>query len=1344
MQGAMESNAARSRLEIVSSRAEKWADELIDLSASNTLLAFKTTKTTSLDLTDADNGRLRTLLQGGRCRISTLVADPARRAALCKQATPVRRRIGQLEEEQGLSPARIGGGLLLTDRHPNSASTSFAFRAPLVLWPAALRSVQGGADFELEAVDEPEVNVVLLHALQRHLGIDLDVAQAAADLARIADETDEPLMKIGRVADHLARTAIGHRHDVRFDLTHVALGLFSYEKLPMVNDLRLAKTSLAEHDVIAALAGAPNDLATRFDSGWSPPYPDHILPADDHLVAEADSSQHRAINAALHGLDAVIVGPPGTGKSQTIANIIAGAAALGKRVLFVAEKRAAIEAVTQRLQAAGLDGLVFDLHQRSISRKDVARQLADTLDRVANTPQVSAQPQLDEELYTTRRELAVHAFNLHAPVEPWGLSPYAVVGRLATLPATAATDVRFRGSILNTLSADTFRQATVDLERFFDLGGPRHRRRETPWWNATIQSEDDVRDMRARLDHLTGRALAQAHIDFDSLLTQTGLRRPQHLQEWRGLLALLQGVSASIDEFGPDIFGGEPDRLTQLTGATGDGHYRQTHHISLTWRKRRELVRQANSLSQLRKSALHDRLSQALAHQRQWMANSLTGRPPGQVQGLADVLWRFDDLQHHLAAISMCVQLDGQLVDRSTEDVERRIRELDADRSTLDHIVKIKQLSSSLEALGLGPLLDDLCARQIPADQVGACFSWAWLHSLYDELKSTVPSFGSFSRASHERAVARFVDLDRNHLRQNRLRVQRSACEHLHEARLEHPEQAQLIATEAKKKSKHKSIRELLAAAPDVLLSLHPCWAMSPLIVSRMLPAEQLFDMVIFDEASQITPHDAVTSIMRGRQLVVAGDPKQLPPTNFFRKVFADDEGDEEDLEDFESILDVLEPKLHRYLLRWHYRSTDERLISFSNKHFYGDDLVAFPGSQAESPIVFEEVDGRAAPGTGGIASAEVERVVQLILDHAAERPSESLGVIALSEKHADAIDMALRHARKDRPDTDFFFADDLPAERRFFVKNLERVQGDERDAIVFTIGHAKAPNGVLPMRFGPLANQGGERRLNVAITRAKRRLTVVASFNAFDMRTEGKSRGVDLLRQFLEFASNGQRLDAIGQATGEALNGFERSVLDAMLRQRMPVHPQWGVGDYRIDFAVAHPDQPGRMVLAVETDGDRYHRAQSTRDRDRLRQSHLEALGWQFHRIWASEWFKDPEQELERVLTAWQDATSRSDDHICQPIELREPPITLVEPQPTGFERGPLPIHVRDKASEHSDEELVALFSWMLCDGMLADRGTRIDEARRVLDIRRLTPTMSERLDKALRIAEHAARRQP
>ena len=244
---------------------------------------------------------------------------------------------------------------------------------------------------------------------------------------------------------------------------------------------------------------------------------------------------------------------------------------------------------------------------------------------------------------------------------------------------------------------------------------------------------------------------------------------------------------------------------------------------------------------------------------------------------------------------------------------------------------------------------------------------------------------------AHDDAVRAYVRYDREHLRVNAQRVRRRVAEHLWVARQEHRDQSLLVEREAKKKTRHKPLRELLEKAPDVLLAAHPCWAMSPLVVSKMLPARRLFDLVVFDEASQVRPHDAVTSIMRGEQLVVAGDPKQLPPNNLFAWLEAespDDDGDA-DLGDYESILDVLEPMLPGHLLRWHYRSRDDRLIAFSNQHFYRSELVTFAGCRQESPIRLDVVDGTAPPGSNGIAQAEVERVVELVRQHAVLHPGE-------------------------------------------------------------------------------------------------------------------------------------------------------------------------------------------------------------------------------------------------------------------------------------------------------------------------------------------------------------------
>ena len=448
-------------------------------------------------------------------------------------------------------------------------------------------------------------------------------------------------------------------------------------------------------------------------------------------------------------------------------------------------------------------------------------------------------------------------------------------------------------------------------------------------------------------------------------------------------------------------------------------------------------------------------------------------------------------------------------------------------------------------------------------------------------------------------------------------------------------------------------MRELLPRAAETLTAIKPCWAMSPLVVASILPAGRWFDVVIFDEASQIPPAQAVSAISRATQVVVAGDERQLPPTSFFTAAMDDDAAapdpaDDSLTEGFESILDVLSAALPVRRLTWHYRSLDERLVSFANAQMYDGTLVTFPGTSEEAVVRLEVVDGSAPvqPGLEAIEStqAEVDRVVRLVLAHARTRPGESLGVIALGIKHANRIDQALRSALIGAEGLGDFFDED--AAERFFVKNLERVQGDERDAIILSIGYGKTPHGRVLHRFGPLNLEGGERRLNVAITRARRRMTVVSSFTAADLDpTRLKARGALMLRDFLSYAADGGSQPAPGDAT-KAVAPVDPLVDDLASRLRgagLVVHPGYGTSAQRLDLAVEDPQRRGRVLVAVETDGPRYAAMSSTRDRDRLRIEQLRRLGWEHVRIWSTDLFRDPARDVARVVAAVRRA---SDEH--------------------------------------------------------------------------------------------------
>jgi hypothetical protein len=450
-------------------------------------------------------------------------------------------------------------------------------------------------------------------------------------------------------------------------------------------------------------------------------------------------------------------------------------------------------------------------------------------------------------------------------------------------------------------------------------------------------------------------------------------------------------------------------------------------------------------------------------------------------------------------------------------------------------------------------------------------------------------SVGNFSAMAQDRTVGEYSGGDRDHIKTTSARIRRAYAERVVAAQDEFPDQAALVHKQASLKRRHMPVRDFMQNASDVLLALKPCWAMSPLVVSRLLPPKQYFDVVIFDEASQVTPADAVTSILRGRQLVVAGDDKQLPPTAFFSSASVEEESgnaDEDDLASLlggtvgvESILDALDPLAGFRMLTWHYRSRDERLIAFSNEHIYDRTLTTFPGADADHVLRHVLAPWSASADTNS-PEPEVSKVVELIFEHAHQRPNESLGVITMGIKHASRIEEAVRQRLRSDPQLAARFARffDEDQEERFFVKNIERVQGDERDAIILSVGYGKNSNETLVYRFGPLLIEGGERRLNVAVTRAKSRLTLVSSFSSRDMDPErSKAKGVDLLRQYLQYVESGGA--NLGDMVHDrpALNPFEIDVRDTLTRRGLSLTPQYGSSGYWIDFAAKHPSRPGQ-----------------------------------------------------------------------------------------------------------------------------------------------------------------------
>lgn len=556
------------------------------------------------------------------------------------------------------------------------------------------------------------------------------------------------------------------------------------------------------------------------------------------------------------------------------------------------------------------------------------------------------------------------------------------------------------------------------------------------------------------------------------------------------------------------------------------------------------------------------------------------------------------------------------------------------------------QRRASCKDMGLSPFLERV-QGQFPQVRLRDLFLKRFYQLWLDAVYRSDPNLRMFSAEEHERRIAAFSDLDRRQLELARKRVRTLLLQRAREM-LRNPQLSQcrqILRTEFGKVRRHRPIRRLMQEAGKLVQALKPCFLMSPLSISQFLGPEHVeFDLVIFDEASQIRPYDAVGAIFRGKQVVVVGDEKQLPPTPFFMYQVEveeiEDEAWESDtvVEEMESILGECIAKFQKeYWLQWHYRSRHESLIAFSNEKFYNKTLITFPSLHNDTPgfgIEFVHVqDGVYDRGGTRKNVREAQKVTELVMEHFQRWPTRSLGVVAFGEAQAEAILDELDFRRRWHPELEPLF--DESREEPFFVKSLENVQGDERDTIIISVGYGRDASGRLTMNFGPLNPAGGERRLNVLVTRAKFHVIVVSSILPHDIDcSRTNSEGVRLLRDYLLYAKGELRPDTVRLDTKPQFDSpFEEQVYKALQMHGLTLHSQVGVGPYRIDLAVVDPRNLNRYCLGIECDGATYHRWWTARERDRLREQVLQGMGWVIHRVWSQDWVKNRNREIEKIL---------------------------------------------------------------------------------------------------------------
>ncbi|MBE9563535.1 MAG: hypothetical protein IMF12_11810, partial [Proteobacteria bacterium] len=582
-----------------------------------------------------------------------------------------------------------------------------------------------------------------------------------------------------------------------------------------------------------------------------------------------------------------------------------------------------------------------------------------------------------------------------------------------------------------------------------------------------------------------------------------------------------------------------------------------------------------------------------------------------------DALGEFD-IQEWLAD-----EKDESCSPATLEQITTKIINCQASINSLANLINLYFLIQELDKLKLNPLVTAVLKQQIQPKHARLHFEYAVYQKIIHKLIRKHNILTQFTRSGHEHLRQQFIELDKKILQDTAKYIAHQAAKRKipqgnSTGRVSTFTDRSLLEHELNKKCRHIPIRQLVRRATKALQAIKPCFMMSPLSVSQYLPPGQIeFDLLIIDEASQVRPEDALGAIARCKRLVIVGDPKQLPPSQFFDRLVVNEE--DTILEGQESILDLGLSIFPNGSLQWHYRSAHESLIAFSNANFYANKLVVFPTAQIQQRVQFNYVAGTYSKGCN---LKEAEAIILAVTEHFKMTPELSLGIATLNIKQRDLI-------------RDLLDKKGLQVDKSFFIKNLENIQGDERDVIFISITYGPdVETGRIFQRFGPINSDDGWRRLNVLFTRAKQRLVLFSSLHSTDIQASSK-QGVKIFKSYLQYAETGKLIQSTNY--NNDISDFE-AVIGKILHE-------YG---YKTVFLVGiigvlHPDKENEYILGIEYDGANYHSAKSIRDRERLRTEMLVSKGWKIHRIWSIDWFKNRETEINRLLQALSEEDNRT-----------------------------------------------------------------------------------------------------
>ncbi|GAB3282486.1 hypothetical protein GCM10027449_24510 [Sinomonas notoginsengisoli] len=1213
-------------------RLEAWLSALSGVTGPDTMLSYFPSPDGSIDLTHAHASGLAQLLAGRRTRLSTLLRDRQDYTRAARAARYLRAKSHELANERGVDAGHLAAGLATWTSAVGGKPRRVS--APLLLAAVALTVRPEQDDFELKLTEQARINPALVRHLRSVHRIDVD-ASAVERLAYSTARLDpSPVLERMRM---LVAPIAGAQVDSRLLVSTFADLEESLED-PSIT---------SAHPVLAALASTSGSVhrvpepldETRFAAL------DERDPEDEFLVLDADNDQQLVLDAVRAGDSLVVDAPPGTGQTQTAINVLSTLVHAGRSVLVVAERRASLAELHRECESLGLGSLVLQLGS-TVTPGHLRQQLVQAIVRneKAQKPQMEGTYRV---LRERRHQLMDHVASLHNVRERWGCSPYQAMQSLAALTSlhpAPATTVRLKRSVLDSIKDRS--ELRERLRRAAELGSFSRAAAESPWHGArlvTRRETDDARGLAASL----ATEIPALQERMKAVAGHAAIRLEPTVAGWGRQLELLVAVRESLDKFTPDIF----DRpVTDLIAATAPAAWRRERGIEVTALQRSRLRRVAKEYVRpgVHLADLHSSLALVQSQREAWAACAASQRHPSVPSGLAELRESYLAAERglrRLGSILAPTVLGGNLLDADVKDLTARLEALAEDSPVLRSLPERTLLEDELSEHGLGDLLTDLTEREAPASVVVSELELAWWQSVLEAMISGDDYLAMSDGEQLRRAETDYVQADRAHIASGAARLRWHLASEWSDAIQRHPREADALRTLLK--DGRISLPALERQSPRLLRPLVPVWTCSPYALTGALPQDHRFDAVLILDADSMPLRAALPAIGRAEAVVAFGDPQVANPRPF--SVCVEQQPGQPPVPSVESALSALSRVLPSVRLRTAYRSVDEELDLQLSRRFYSGSLLRLPDGASvtglDRPFLLEylaEGTGMPSGEDGGVESvaAEVNRVVDLVFDHAKHRPTVSLAVITASAYHAARVGEAIRLQMANHPDVvDFFSGGEEP----FRVVHIDRAGGLVRDHIIFSLGFGRTPHGRAMHHFGPLSEPGGRRRFALAMTRARHSMHVLSCFQPSELDvtrlSEGASDFYELLDRELAGNTHLGTPATRSAASAESL-GADPLVTDLGDRLASRGARVWHHYDGVLDMAAAvdplltmgREEHEKSMPVAVESDGTERYRRLSVRERTRQRPELLKRLGWKHFTLWTIEVFTDPSSCAEMI----------------------------------------------------------------------------------------------------------------